>query len=58
VAGITRGGFYADSAVIYDNVFITLKKRAILIDKPQDLDLVTVASFQGAEKRYLNGLKK
>jgi polar amino acid transport system substrate-binding protein len=35
-----------------------LKKRSILIEKPQDLDSLTVASFQGAEKRYPTWLKK
>jgi polar amino acid transport system substrate-binding protein len=54
----SKGGFYANPAVIYDNVFFTLKKRAIVIEKPQDLDLLTVASFQGAEKRYPIWLKK
>jgi polar amino acid transport system substrate-binding protein len=54
----SKGGFYAEPAVIYDNVFITLKSRNISIKKPSDLDLLLVASFQGAEKRYDTWLKK
>lgn len=54
----TSGGFYADPAVIYNNVFITLKSKNISIEKPSDLDLFKVVSFQGAEKRYPNWLKK
>lgn len=46
------GGNYGDPAVIYDNVFITLKKRGLVIKKPQDLNGLTVTSFQGAAKRY------
>lgn len=45
-------GFYANPAVIYDNIFITLRSRNIIINKPSDLDSLHVASFQGAEKRY------
>ena len=52
------GGFYAEPAVIYDNVFITLKSRNISIKKPKDLDFLQVVSFQGAEKRYPNWLEK
>ncbi|AAZ28092.1 substrate-binding periplasmic protein [Colwellia sp. Bg11-28] len=47
-----KDGFYANPAVIYDNIFITLKSRNITINKPSDLDSLHVASFQGAEKRY------
>ncbi|MFT5757197.1 MAG: polar amino acid transport system substrate-binding protein [Alteromonadaceae bacterium] len=54
----TRGGFYADPAVIYNNVFITLKSNNISIEEPSDLDHLTVVSFQGAEKRYPKWLKK
>lgn len=53
-----KGGFYAEPAVIYDNVFITLKSRHISIKKPSDLNSLLVASFQGAEKRYGTWLKK
>lgn len=54
----TSGGFYADPAVIYNNVFFTLKSKKISIEKPSDLDLLRVVSFQGAEKRYPKWLKK
>jgi polar amino acid transport system substrate-binding protein len=53
-----QGGFYADPAVIYDNVFITLKSKKISIKEPSDLNLLKVVSFQGAEKRYPKWLKK
>jgi len=52
-----KDGFYANPAVIYDNIFITLKNRNITINKPGDLDSFHVASFQGAEKRYPDWLK-
>jgi len=54
----SKGGFYAEPAVIYDNVFITLKSRKISIKKPSDLNSLLVASFQGAEKRYGTWLNK
>ena len=53
-----QGGFYAQPAVIYDNVFITLKSRNITLKTPEDLDLLRVVSFQGAEKRYPQWLNK
>jgi polar amino acid transport system substrate-binding protein len=53
-----KGGFYADPAVIYDNVFITLKSKDISITSPSDLDSLHVVSFQGAENRYPNWLQK
>ena len=52
------GGFYANPAVIYDNVFFTLKSRKLAIKKPKDLDPLYVVSFQGAEKRYPQWIKK
>jgi polar amino acid transport system substrate-binding protein len=52
------GGFYANPAIIYDNVFITLKSKGISIKTPSDLNLLKVVSFQGAEKRYPKWLKK
>jgi polar amino acid transport system substrate-binding protein len=54
----SNGGFYATPAVIYDNVFITLKSKAISIKVPNDLNALKVVSFQGAEKRYPKWLKK
>ena len=53
-----KGGFYANPAVIYNNVFITLKNQNISIEKPNDLDQLRVVSFQGAENRYPKWLKK
>jgi polar amino acid transport system substrate-binding protein len=53
-----KGGFYANPAVIYNNVFITLKNQKISIEKPADLDHLRVVSFQGAENRYPKWLKK
>mgnify|MGYP000701024708 CR=1 FL=1 len=46
------GAFYGDSAVVYNNVFITLKEKQLLIKKPEDLENLSVISFQGALKRY------
>jgi polar amino acid transport system substrate-binding protein len=46
------GGHYGDPAVWYDNVFITLKEKNIKIIKPEDLNGLSVISFQGAVKRY------
>jgi len=46
------GAYYADSAVVYDNVMITLKKNNLTITKPEDLKGLSVISFQGAIKRY------
>lgn len=46
------GAFYGDSAVVYDNVFITLAERKLNIRQPADLAGLTVISFSGAEKRY------
>lgn len=54
----TDHGFYAEPTIIYDNIFITLKKRNIVIKTPSDLDNLTVVSFQGAEKRYPKWLTK
>lgn len=46
------GAHYGNPAVFYDNVFITLKSRHLAIRKPEDLDGLTVISFQGAANRY------
>lgn len=46
------GAHYGDSAVVYDNVFITLARRNLKIRTPADLKGLTVISFQGAAKRY------
>ncbi|MEC5163123.1 MULTISPECIES: substrate-binding periplasmic protein [unclassified Janthinobacterium] len=47
-----EGAFYGDPAVIYDNVFISLKERHLQIRKPADLQGLRVLSFAGAAKRY------
>jgi polar amino acid transport system substrate-binding protein len=46
------GAFYGNPAVIYDNVFITLRDRRLSITRPEDLRGLTVISFVGAAKRY------
>ena len=48
----SEGGLYGDPAVFYDNVFITLKERNITINKPEDLQGLSVIAFSGAAKRY------
>ena len=45
------GAAYGDPAVFYDNVFISLKERNLVIRKPADLDGLSVISFAGAAKR-------
>tara|TARA_R110001583_G_scaffold67490_8_gene192955 strand:- start:3033 stop:3779 length:747 start_codon:yes stop_codon:yes gene_type:complete len=52
------GGFYAEPAIIYENIFITLQKNNITIKEPKDLDNLTLVGFQGAEKRYPKWLEK
>jgi len=46
------GGYYGDSAVRYENVFITLKSRHIEIRKPADLQSLSVIAYPGALLRY------
>lgn len=48
----TKGGNYADPAVIYDNVLISLKQRNLHIKQPADLNGLSVLSFVGAANRY------
>lgn len=52
-----EGGYYGNPAVIYDNVFISLKSRGLKIEQPEDLEGLRVISFQGADKRYPNWLE-
>lgn len=55
------GAHYGNPAVYYDNVFISLKERHLVINKPEDLNGLTVISFVGASKRYpewLGAVKK
>jgi polar amino acid transport system substrate-binding protein len=47
-----QGGYFADPAVLYDNVFITLSQRGLKISKPEDLNGLVVVSFPGGLKRY------
>jgi polar amino acid transport system substrate-binding protein len=46
------GGFYGNPAVYYNNVFITLKERGLVIERPDDLKGLTVIAFAGAVNRY------
>lgn len=46
------GAHYGEPAVFYDNVFISLKERNLVIRKPEDLKGLTVISFAGAARRY------
>ncbi len=46
------GAVYGDTAVLYDNVFITLAERGLKIRSPADLKGLRIISFQGAAKRY------
>ena len=52
------GGFYAEPAVTYENVFISLKGKNIKLKTPNDLDFLKVVAFQEAVKRYPLWLKK
>jgi polar amino acid transport system substrate-binding protein len=52
------GGNYGNPAVIYDNVFITLKDRNLTIKQPKDLHGLTVISFVGAANRYPDWLQQ
>lgn len=46
------GAHYGEAAVLYDNVFISLRERGLHIAKPSDLEGLAVVSFQGASRRY------
>lgn len=48
----SAGGHYGDTAVMYDNVLISLQARALRIRQPSDLDGLSVIAFQGAHKRF------
>lgn len=47
-----NGGYYGDPPVIYRNVLFSLKKRKLVIKKPEDLKGLIVVGFVGAAKRY------
>ena len=46
------GAYYGDPAVLYDNVFISLRDRGLEIHTPEDLEGLSIISFQGADSRY------
>jgi len=46
------GGIYAQPAVVYDNIFISLSSRHLKIKSPSDLKGLTVIAFPGALERY------
>ncbi|HLO93904.1 MAG TPA: ABC transporter substrate-binding protein [Burkholderiaceae bacterium] len=52
-----QGGHYGDSAVLYDNVLISLQSRRLHIQKPEDLAGLSVIAFQGALRRYPDWLE-
>jgi polar amino acid transport system substrate-binding protein len=47
-----RGGIYGNSAVGFDNVLVTLKRRRLTIARPEDLSGLKVLAFPGAVARY------
>jgi polar amino acid transport system substrate-binding protein len=51
------GGHYANPAVTYSNVFITLKNKNIKIQSEKDLEFYSIIAFKGAAKRYTKWLK-
>jgi len=46
------GGHHGDTAVVYDNVLISLRQRALTLRRPADLAPLRVVSFPGALARY------
>lgn len=46
------GALYGNPAVIYRNVFVSLKGRHLEIKTPEDLKGLSVVAFQGAAQRY------
>lgn len=53
-----QGGFYGNPAVLYDNVFISLKARNLKISQPKDLKGLAIVAFPGALKRYPEWLEQ
>ncbi len=47
-----EGGFYAEPAVYYDNVLVSLADRAWRLDSPNKLSDKVVIGFAGAGQRY------
>lgn len=54
----SEGAFYGDPGVFYDNVFISLAERKLVIRHPDDLHGLTVIAFVGAAKRYPEWLNR
>lgn len=52
-----HGGHYGAPPVLYENFFYTLKRRHLLLRKPDDLKGLTIMAFVGAAKRYPDWLK-
>ena len=48
----TQGAHYGEPAVLYRNVLISLQGRRLKIEKPEDLQGLSIVAFQGAAKRY------
>lgn len=48
----TVGAHHGDPAVIYHNVFVSLRSRQLRISKPEDLKGLSIVAFQGAAQRY------
>jgi polar amino acid transport system substrate-binding protein len=46
------GAFYGEPAVLYNNVIISLEESNLIIESPEDIAGLSIASFQGAYKRY------
>lgn len=47
-----QGAHYGEPAVLYRNVLITLQGRRLQIEKPEDLQGLSIVAFQGAARRY------
>lgn len=48
----TQGAHYGEPAVLYRNVLVSLQGRRLKIEKPEDLQGLSIVAFQGAAKRY------
>ena len=47
-----QGAHYGEPAVLYRNVLVSLQGRRLQIEKPEDLQGLSIVAFQGAAKRY------
>ena len=50
------GGHYGNPAVIYANVFVSLKGRRLNIKKPEDIKGLSIVAFRARLSATLNGL--